>query len=687
MEILDTEGETKPAIDPGKLTALGARLSSKFEQYEKDRRIAELQWMRNLRQFLGVYDPEVKIPEGFSKAYPRLTRVKCVSMVSRLMSMLFPNSERNWGVAPSPVPNLPQNVLQKVLTQAQADAEKRLSEGQEFSLTDLVNTAIWVEAETRAERLERVIADQLSELGGSHSADYVSLVRKVLMSGVLYGVGVLTGPFVYSREQQRWTYVNGQLVAVVDEVQRPRFEFVNHWDYYPDMSAKTWEQMDGQFQRHVMSRSQLQELAKRDDFDAEAIKQYLKDHPSGNYMRRTYESELKALGVQSNVNDQGGSKYEAIQWEGFLSREELAGIFDLPEGVESVPVSAWFVGNTLIKYEVNAWYTLSGEHIAMYHRFVFEEDDTSLFGNALPNIMRDSQMSVCLAARMSLDNAAIASGPQVELDVGKLMPGQDLTKMSAYKTWYRDETAVQDGIPAVRELKFESHIVELRNLMQSFMQFADLETFVSPANGGDQPAEPMRTAAGASMIRSDAALPFKDVVRNFDRFTESVITSIIKFNEILNDDTTIKGDFQTVARGSTSLVAKEMRSVQIDQYIQTLRPEEMRYVKWYDLSIERAAVRDLPVAQVLMSRAEAKMADEQAAQQASQQAQVQEQLLEASIRKILADSLKAASQADKNTANAANQTLDTLVTGMQAGIPPESIVGRPPQEQIEGAVG
>ena len=130
-----------------------------------------------------------------------------------------------------------------------------------------------------------------------------------------------------------------------------------------------------------------------------------------------------------------------------------------------------------------------------------------------------------------------------------------------------------------------------------------------------------------------------------------------------------------------------MRSVQIDQYIQTLRPEEMRYVKWYDLSIERAAVRDLPVAQVLMSRAEAKMADEQAAQQASQQAQVQEQLLEASIRKILADSLKAASQADKNTANAANQTLDTLVTGMQAGIPPESIVGRPPQEQIEGAVG
>jgi hypothetical protein len=72
------------------------------------------------------------------------------------------------------------------------------------------------------------------------------------------------------------------------------------------------------------------------------------------------------------------------------------------------------------------------------------------------------------------------------------------------------------------------------------------ETFVNPATGGDMqkgPSEPFRTAAGASMLRGDAALPFKDVVRNFDVFTESVISSLILFNHKFNDNPKVKGDF------------------------------------------------------------------------------------------------------------------------------------------------
>jgi hypothetical protein len=36
---------------------MGAAYAAKFIQYESDRRLAELKWARNARQFLGLYDP------------------------------------------------------------------------------------------------------------------------------------------------------------------------------------------------------------------------------------------------------------------------------------------------------------------------------------------------------------------------------------------------------------------------------------------------------------------------------------------------------------------------------------------------------------------------------------------------------------------------------------------------------
>ena len=81
-------GLAPPAIplDTIKLRALGQKLGQDLLQYEKDRRIAELQWMKNLRQFKGIYDPEIEsqLDVNRSRAYPKMTRVKCVSMLARL---------------------------------------------------------------------------------------------------------------------------------------------------------------------------------------------------------------------------------------------------------------------------------------------------------------------------------------------------------------------------------------------------------------------------------------------------------------------------------------------------------------------------------------------------------------------------------------------------------------------------
>lgn len=663
-----------PVADPEALRRLGAVLAERFRQYESDRRLAELKYARNARQYLGIYDPdiELQLDKNRSRAYPKLTRVKCVSMLARLMNLLFQTSEKNWTCAPSAVPNLAQADLQALLSRLDAQARQTGQAPTDEAIEQLIR----VFAAKRAKRLELEIEDQLSELGGSRTQDYVALCRKVLASGIVYGMGVLKGPFVEPQMQRKWQRnALGLLEAVQVEVLRPRFEFVSIWDYYADLSAKTLAQMDGQFQRMVMSKHQVALLKQREDFFADQIDRALEKAPQGNYRRRQFETELKAMGVQSHVTEQSRGKFEVIVWEGHVSGRELteAGVA-VPEGKQhdDVRASVWLLDDTVIRAVLDPWSELEtdGEQ-PMFHHFVFEEDESTLLGNGLPNVMRDSQMSVCAGVRMVLDNASFACGQQREINTTLLSPGQDVTSSNPFQHYFRDDTGATAGIPAVRAIAADAHIAELQALVAMFREFADTETFVNAATGGDAqkgPSEPFRTATGASMLRGDAALPFKDVVRNFDSFTQSVIGALIAFNRNFNANPALQGDFQPVARGATSLIAKEVLGLQLDNLATTLTEEEKRYINMREFARARVRVRDLDAANIVVDDAEADRRDAQAAEQAQRQQALAEETARAEIRKILADALKAISQAGKNSATAEAATINALLAALEKGV-------------------
>jgi hypothetical protein len=687
-----------PDIDYERLKALGQRLGQDFLSYEKDRRIAEMQWMRNLRQFKGLYDPDIEaqLDKNRSKTYPKLTRVKCVSMLSRLMNLLFPTGEKNWGLAPSPVPNLSEEDLQTVLSALQMDPNKPIED-------QMIESAIMEFARQRGKNLEKEIDDQLAELGGDRMVDYVALSRKVLMSGIIYGIGILKGPFSRPQRQRQWARTEaGMLVPQSVDVLRPQFEHITVWDYYPDMSAKFLHRLDGQFTRHVFTRQQVRELAERDDFFGDVILKYLKDHQKGNYKRRTYESELRAMGAQINVNDQDGRKYEVIVWDGMVSGHYLkaagADISDdqLSDQIEAV---VWMIENEVIKADINPWVMLDVEdRINTFHHFIFEEDDSSILGQGLPVIMRDSQMAVASSSRMVMDNGSVVCGPNLEVNTDLLRADQDITSIRPYKIWYREGTGQEATIPAVKNVQIESHIPELTSIITMFREFADQETFVSAATGGDMqkgPSEPFRTAAGASMLRGDAALPFKDVVRNFDLFTQSMMSSVVAFNKHFNPKPTIRGDFQIIARGSTSLIAKEVRGIAYDNLAQSLTPGEAKYINWYGMAKERFTVRDIDIGKVLVDEEQAKQIDAAESAKAAKQEAQMEELMRAEVRGALADAVKSLTQADKNAAAADANTYNTILGGLENGVSPRDVAharaggGAPPAvvSQSEGAGG
>ena len=676
-------------LDPNELRGVGMKIFHLFGRYVSDRRIAELRWLRNQRQYLGVYDPELEkeLNVNRSKAYPRMTRVKCISVLSRIMNLMFPGDERNWELKASPSPDFTvQDVKDAIAKQQKKDQEAGVQSEMD---TQYVMDAVQELANDRADELTLLIDDQLQELGGDQSYDYIALNRQVLQSGIVYGMGCLYGPYAVPKKKTVWSIgPDGQPSVTTKTVQMPKFEFMSIWDFYPDMAAKTLDQMDGHFVRKVVSRSQLRKLADRPDFMHDQITTYLTMNQTGNYRPQPFETELKAMGVRVNVNDVKveSSKYEIIIWRGMTSGTFLVNCgVDVPEDkiADEMDAEIWTIEEHVIKAALDPWASL-GVDVDMLHTFLFDEDDTSPVGFGLPNALRDSQMCVSAATRMLMDNASVVCGPQLEVNTDLLRLDQDLGSTSAYKIWYRTGDGVEAQWPAVRDININAHLDDLKGIIEMFMKFADSESFVGPATGGDMEqmsSEPMRTAAGASMLRGDAALPFKDVVRNFDRFTQSVLQSLVQFNRKFNPSEAAEGDYDVIARGATSLMAKEVRAVQADQLAMTLKPEEMMHIDERKLVSIRLKSRDMN--DVLVTEnvaAQRKQQQDQAAQQ--QQAQ-QDKMLEANIRKLLSDAFKNIAQAQKNSAAADAQSVQTALMLLEQGLQ-GSIGGGGDQQQPAG---
>lgn len=662
-------------LDAATLSALGSRYKSLFDRYAAERIPAEQRWLKNLRQYLGIYDPDVErqLPPNRSRAYPRLTRMKCISMLSRIMNLMFPGNEDNWELNASPSPSMSPEAVADAVS---ALIEERKAAGQEAPLTqDLVDEAVRRLATKQAAQLTLLLKDQLTELGGNQTVDWIGLNRKVADSGIKYGVGVLEGPYVRKVETSGWALIaDGGFQPQTKVEYKPQYDHLPVWDFYPDMSSRSLPG-EGYFVRKVLGRSALRKLADRADFFAQQIKDVISRVPGGNYKARGWETELRTMGTSvhaetSSNQVSGREKYEIIIWKGPVSAQTLkeAGA-DVPDNMLSDDVEAelWMVDNYIIKAEVNAWRKL-GLQMQQVHIFNFDEDDTSPISQGLPYVVRDSQLSICAATRMTLDNASVTCGPNLEVNTSLMRADQDLTSVQPYKIWYRDDDGMTAQFPAVRRIEIDGHLAELQGLVKMFLEFAEMETFIGPATGGDfqkMPSEPLRTAAGASMLRGDAALPFKDIVRNYDSFTQSVIWSMVGFNKKFNPDLAPEGDYDVIPRGATSLIAKEVRGQQIDVLSQTLTPDERDHVDERKFVEAKFASRDLQG--MLVSPDEAKMRKDGRAQVAAQQAEQQHRLAEANIKDVLSGAFKNVTQGQKNAAAGDKTAVDTALTMMESG--------------------
>ena len=186
------------------------------------------------------------------------------------------------------------------------------------------------------------------------------------------------------------------------------------------------------------------------------------------------------------------------------------------------------------------------------------------------------------------------------------------------------------------------------------------------------------TASGMSMLMGAVNIVIKDLITSWDEgVTRSFISSLYRWNMQFNGDDGIKGDFDVKARGTASLIAKEVRARQLNEFAQmTANPLDAPYVNRHRLNLLRAEANELSD----VVRSEEEVAAEQQSQEAQMQAQIQQRMqaaqlaeLEGKATKIMADAklqqIKAAetlANIDKIVAESVSTKVSAIFAALQA---------------------
>ena len=154
-----------------------------------------------------------------------------------------------------------------------------------------------------------------------------------------------------------------------------------------------------------------------------------------------------------------------------------------------------------------------------------------------------------------------------EVDETNLVPGQDLSVYPG-KIFRR-----QGGAPgqAIFGTKYPNVSSENMQLFDKARQLADESTgFPSFAHGQTGITGVGRTASGISMLMNAATGSIRTVIKNLDDyFLRPLGEGLFRFNMQFDFDPKIKGDLEVKARGTESLMANEVRSQRLMQFLGT----------------------------------------------------------------------------------------------------------------------
>jgi len=334
-----------------------------------------------------------------------------------------------------------------------------------------------------------------------------------------------------------------------------------------------------------MSRTQLRALKKRPYFRANVIDQIIDEGET--YNKKYWEDDLRDYTPNFGVE-----RFEVLEYWGnvdidLLEENEITIPEDMMEAGE-LQANIWFCNGKILRLVLNPFKPAK----IPYYAVPYELNPYSLAGVGIAENMDDTQTLMNGFMRMSVDNAVLSGNLVFEVDETNLVPGQDLSVFPG-KVFRR-----QGGAPgqALFGTKFPNVSQENLQLFDKARQLADESTGLPSFSYGQTGISGVgRTASGISMLMNAASGSIKTVIKNLDDYLLGPIgKAFFNFNMQFDFDPEIKGDLEVNARGTESLMANEVRSQRLMQFLQIAsQPSLMPFAKFPYIIREIAKSMDL----------------------------------------------------------------------------------------------
>ena len=619
------DADEEMSSDPSVGTVIGY-VQQRFDKAETARHGEEQRWIRAYRNYRGIYGPDVQFTSSEkSKVFVKVTKTKVLAAYGQIVEVLFgankfPISidptvlpegvteavhletedtikkmndqqvpEANYGAAPELQPGETLVDFRERLAGLKsklAPVEEDLKEGEAESPSQIT----FHPAMVAAKKMEKKIHDQLEESNARKE------LRTAAFECALFGTGIMKGPFAVDKEYPNWSE-EGEYTPLIKTM--PRCSSVSIWNFYPDPDASNMDDAEYIIERHKMSRSQIRALKSRPFFRSNAI-------DTAITMGESYTKEWWEQAMEDDEQETRSERFEVLEFWGYVDTEMLkdqnVDIPDDMEDVDQVSVNIWVCNGQVLRLVLNP-FTPS---YLPYYAVPYEVNPYSFFGVGIAENMDDTQTLMNGFMRMAVDNAALSGNLIIEVDETNLVPGQD---MSVYpgKVFRR-----QGGAPgqALFGTKFPNVSNENMQLFDKARVLADESTgFPSFAHGQTGVSGVGRTASGISILMSAANGSIRNVVKNVDDYLLSPLgKAFFNFNMQFDFDKEIKGDLEVKAQGTESLMANEVRSQRLMQFLQIAQNPALAPFSKMDYIIrEIAKSMDLDPDKVVNSMADARL--------------------------------------------------------------------------------
>jgi hypothetical protein len=540
--------------------------------------------LKCLRQRERIYEPEIAkmiSDEGGTNIYMSLTDTKANALESWLSDIMLPLGDKPYSIEPTPIPDIPPNLIKKFEmlflnnyalqaaevqgvhpTQVQINEEHFYEEREKFKRETLDRAREIAKEDT--DYIEDHIDDELVEGG------WYKQLKDFLYDFATYPTAFIEGPIFERKKVTEWAPVEGMFKNILRVKEKVVKKYVRRSPYniYPSAGARTLQ--DGYLCIKIRySRADLEKLRGVPGYDGDTINLILKEYANGYRERQDYYTEIEDLHDRHQESRDPEGHIDSIKFFGDVPGSELLqwgmSSKQITDPYRDYAVIAHMVGNYVFGAKLNP-HPLGRRNI---YGASFRKKNDSIWGKALPEVVRDCQNMCNSAARATANNAAIASGPQVWQYGDMIPPNEDRTDLYPWKVWtFSSENTKNAGQLPMGFWQPKMNSAELLRIYDKFEQQASEVTGI-PAYiyGNEKIGGAGSTASGLSMLMNAAAKGLRNSAKNID---DGVISPSIEEHwlifMLMNPDIA-RGDCKIQARASEYLIQQETLAMRRKEFM------------------------------------------------------------------------------------------------------------------------